>query len=165
MSTILIAYFTWSGNSKRLAAYLQTLTGGRVFRIETREPYPRFYQMAMSRAAKEKHRDSRPELTALPEGLDGCGTVYLVYPNWWNSVPMAVCSFLESVPLEGKRLRPLCTSGGSGIECSVSKIRQLCPKAEVENGLLVLDGTLDDTDVRERIEAWVNQTEKTEKNC
>lgn len=155
MSNILIAYFTWSGNSERLAGQIQQVTAGELFRIAAREPYPASYAMTASRAAKEKHRRSRPELLQYLEGIEAYDTIYLVYPNWWNTVPMAVCTFLERYDFGGKHIMPLCTSGGSGIANSVKEIRALCPGAQVDDGLLIAEQSVGDPAAAERMEQWI----------
>lgn len=155
MSNVLIAYFTWSGNSERLAGQIQQMTAGKLFRIATREPYPASYAMTASRAAKEKHRKSRPELIEYLEGIEGYDTICLVYPNWWNTVPMAVCTFLERYDFSGKRILPLCTSGGSGIQNSVKEIRTLCPGAQVDEGLLIAEQSVEDLAAAESMEQWI----------
>lgn len=155
MSKVLIAYFTWSGNSEQLARQIQTTTAGELFRIATREPYPNSYAMTASKAAKEKHQKRRPELIRYMESVEPYDTIYLVYPNWWNTVPMAVCSFLESCDFSGKCIMPLCTSGGSGIENSVKEIKQLCPGAQVGEGLLIAEHLVREPAVVRRIEKWI----------
>ena len=151
----LIAYFTWSGHSEQLARQIQKITAGELFHIETQEPYPTSYVMTATKAAKEKHQKKRPELIRNLESIEPYDTIYLVYPNWWNTIPMAVCTFLEQHDFSGRHIMPLCTSSGSGIQNSVEEIRQLCPKAQVDAGLLVADCSVQTPATAERIQGWI----------
>ena len=74
----------------------------------------------------------RPELKAYPENLDHYDTVFLCYPNWWNTLPMPVLGFIERYDWNGKHIIPVNTSEGSGAGQSVQKIREVCKGAEVE---------------------------------
>jgi len=88
----------------------------------------------------------KPELTALPDSLDGYEEVYLGYPNYWGTMPMAVFTFLEAHDFTGKTIKPFCTHEGSGLGNSVKDIKKLCPAAVVKNGLAVVGGTVNKAD-------------------
>lgn len=155
MSRNLIAYFTWSGNSERLAQQIQSVTKGMLFHIETREPYPESYQMTAAKAAKERDQMARPQLRKMLDNVMDYDKIYLVYPNWCGTVPMAVCTFLESCDFTGKRLMPLCTSGGSGIQSSIQQITKLCPTAQIGEGLLISQHAIAASETLERVKQWI----------
>ena len=58
--------------------------------------------------------------------------VFLGYPNWWGTIPMAVCTFLESYDFAGKTIIPFCTHEGSGLGNSVKDIKKLCKQSMVK---------------------------------
>ena len=110
---ILIAYFTWAenaadtsgvdattsasveapGNVARMAAWIQQETGGDLFSIRVKEPYSADYDECLDRAADEKAENARPVLVEEVLDMAGYDTVFLGYPNWWYSAPMAVFPF------------------------------------------------------------------------
>ena len=64
-------------------------------------------------------------------------TIYLAYPNYCNTMPMVVFTFLEEYGFEGKTIKPICTNGGSGLGTSVRAIKKLCPNSTVTKGLSI----------------------------
>lgn len=86
----------------------------------------------------------RPELKAYPENLDQYDTVFLCYPNWWNTLPMPVLGFIERYNWSGKRIIPVNTSEGSGAGKSVTKIREVCTGAFVDDAYELIGSQMDD---------------------
>lgn len=157
MADTLIAYFTWSGNSAHLAQLIQRITGGDLFRIRTQQPYPKSYPMTVSRAYKELQQHLWPELAAQVEHPEQYDQLYLVYPNWCGTLPMAVSAFLSETPFADCTIHPLCTSGGSGMARSVADIASLCPDAALKPGLLVSDRATQAPETEEAIRKWVSE--------
>ena len=107
MANTLIAYFTWSGNSAHLAQRIQRITGGDLFHIRTQQPYPKSYPMTVSRAYKELQQHLWPELAAQVSRPEQYDQLYLVYPNWCGTMPMAVSAFLRENHFTGCTIHPL----------------------------------------------------------
>ena len=146
-SNILIAYFTWadnthvenpdevdtdastsasvlaSGNAAIVASYIQDAVGGDLFSIRVTEPYSSNYDECLDRAAEEKAENARPALANRVENMDEYDIVFLGYPNWWYTVPMAIHSFVESYDLTGKTVIPFCAHGTGGLASSVRDLR------------------------------------------
>lgn len=93
---ILIAYFSWSGNTQHLAETIANMTGGTLFHIETANPYPSDYNECTEVAREELDYGVRPELSGTVDNLDDYDVVFVGCPVWWHTAPMAVWSFLES---------------------------------------------------------------------
>lgn len=125
------------GNTEVAAQMIQERTGGDLFRLEPVQAYPYGYNACIAQAQNEQRRDARPELKAYPDSLEGYDTIYLGYPNYWGTMPMCVCTFLEHFDFSGKTIRPFCTHEGSGMGRSEADIRRLCPGAKVERGLAI----------------------------
>ena len=157
MANTLIAYFTWSGNSAHLAQRIQRITGGDLFHIRTQQPYPKSYPMTVSRAYKELQQHLWPELAAQVSGPEQYDQLYLVYPNWCGTMPMAVSAFLRENHFTGCTIHPLCTSGGSGMARSEADIEALCPDAHLRPGLLVSDKAARAPETEEAIRKWVSE--------
>ncbi len=144
-SKILIAYYSRKGqnyvggsivnlpvgNTEVIATKIQELTGNDLFEIDTIKPYPTDYTETTNVAMDEKRGNARPELTATVDNMDSYDVIYLGYPNWWGTFPMAVFTFLESYNFSGKTIIPFCTHEGSGLGNSESDIKKLCPNAKV----------------------------------
>lgn len=164
---ILIAYFSQAGehyvngairplpigNTKVAAQMLQEITGGTMFFIDTLFRYPDDHMKKIDIAQKEKREQARPPLTDRVPNMDAYDTIFLCYPNWWETCPMAVFTFLESYDFTGKIIAPLCTNEGSGLSDSVGDIRKTCPGAIVTEGLSIRGGKV--REARAAIEAWV----------
>lgn len=143
-----------TGNTEIAAGILQKLTGAACFQIEPRQEYSRDYNECIAQAQADQRRDARPELKAYPESLDGIDTIYLGYPNYWSTMPMAVFTFLEHFDFTGKTIRPFCTHEGSGMGASEQDIRRLCPGARVEKGLAIRGGSV--RDAGPAIQKWLD---------
>ncbi len=128
---VLVAYFSWSGNTREIAKELQRQVGGDLFEIVVETPYPTDYNACTDQAAKELKAQSRPALKTHVADMKSYDTVFLGYPNWWSSIPMPVATFLEEYDFAGKTIVPFCSHGGGGIAQTVSAIGKLCPKAKI----------------------------------
>ncbi len=139
-STILIAYFSHSGNTQVVANQIHACVGGDLFRIATVEPYPSDYNAAVEVGRKEQRSRYRPKLVESAVNMASYRVVFLGYPNWWATMPMAMFTFLEQHDLSGKRIAPFCTHGSGGLGRSVRDLREACPQSVVLDGLAVRGG-------------------------
>ena len=143
------------GNTEVAARKLQALTGGDLFEIRTKRAYAADYHVCTEEALRELRQDERPELAATVPALDAYDTVFLGFPNWWGTMPMAVFTWLESVDLTGKTIRPFCTNEGSGMGRSESDLRRLYPSADIKAGLSLHGGSVKSAD--KDIERWLKK--------
>ena len=130
------------GNTEVAASMIGALTGGDLLPIDTVKAYPADYQETTDVARRELRQQARPELVGLPESIDSYDVVFLVFPNWWGTPPMAVFTFLESYDFAGKTIAPFCTHEGSGMGHSERDIRAACPGATVLDGLASRGGAV-----------------------
>jgi len=130
------------GNTEVAARMIQKLAGGDLFRIETVKDYPSDYEETTDVARQELRQKARPELAGRVDTMADYNVVFLGYPNWWSTMPMAVFTFLEAYDFSGKTIVPFCTHEGSGMGHSESDIRKLCPTATVLNGLAITGGSV-----------------------
>jgi flavodoxin len=140
---ILVAYFSWGGNTRIIAESVCQAVGGDIFEIKTVNIYPKEYRLVTDVARQEQETKARPALAASVNGMDSYDTVFLGYPNWWGTIPMALFTFLEAYDFTGKTIIPFCTHEGSALGRSVAEIRQLCPGATVLDGLAIRGGKVD----------------------
>ena len=146
---VLVAYFSWGGTTRKVAQAIQQMTGGDLFEIKTEKPYPTDYHATIDIGKKEKEDNVRPKLAGPLPDMKQYDVILLGYPIWWYIEPMAVKTFVEAQDLSGKTILPFATSGGSGVEGSVSDLRKTLPNAKVKDGILLnstggLDGWLKD---------------------
>ena len=130
------------GNTEVIAKKIQGLTGSDLFQIETVKPYPEDYTETTRVSKDELRQNARPELMETVADMASYEVIYLGYPNWWGTMPMAVFTFLESYDFSGKTIVPYCTHEGSGLGCSERDIKKLCPTAKVLSGLAIIGSTV-----------------------
>lgn len=150
-SKILIAYFTWAentqvenpeevdvdattsasvllpGNTAKMAGWIQQKVGGDLFSIVVSEPYSSDYDECLDRAADEKAENARPELVNHVDNMEDYDVVFLGFPNWWYTAPMAIFSFIEEYDFSGKTVVPFCAHGTGGLAGSVTDITAALP--------------------------------------
>ena len=95
------------GNTEKAANMIADITKGDVFKIEQKVPYSADYNTCIEQVKNDKNKKARPELIALPENISGYDEIYLGYPNYWGTMPMAVYTFLESFDFTGIKIHPL----------------------------------------------------------
>lgn len=142
------------GNTEVAADIVREFTGGDLFKIEQMKAYSKDYNECIAQAQDDQKRDARPELKGYPETIENYDIIYLGYPNYWGTMPMAVFTFLEHFDFSGKTILPFCTHEGSGMGNSVEDIKRLCPSAEVKQGLPIRGSGVKNS--RKDIEKWIN---------
>lgn len=125
------------GNTEVAAGILQTLTKGDLFKIDTVQSYPTGYHETTAVAKNELRSNARPELLEPLIDVAAYDLIFLGYPNWWGTMPMAVFTFLESSDFAGKSIAPFCTHEGSGMGRSEKDIEKLCPQSKILKGLAI----------------------------
>ena len=131
---ILIAYFSYSGNTKSVAEHLQSLIGGDLFEIKTSDPYPQDRDAVLAQGRKEFDDNFKPALANHLNDIDKYDIVFIGFPIWFSSTPMAILSFLETHNLSNKTIVPFSTRGGGEIGQSVAVIKAASPNSVVLDG-------------------------------
>lgn len=145
------------GNTARVAETLSRLTGAETFALAQAVPYSEAYDQCTAEAKRDLLAHARPALSALPD-LAGVDTVFLGYPNYWGTMPMAVYTFLESADLAGKRICPFCTHEGSGLSHTVQDIQKAAPGAAVTKGLAIHGSHV--AEAKSALAQWVEEVAK-----
>lgn len=138
MSSILVAYFSATGNTKAAAEIIADAVDAKLYEIKPEVPYTKAdlnWLNPLSRTTKEMHsKKGRPAIVTGDLSLEGVDTVFLGFPIWWYIAPTIVNSFLESHDFAGKRIVLFATSGGSGFGKAVKGLQPSCPDAAIEEG-------------------------------
>lgn len=150
----LIVYFSWSGNTEKVAAGIQSQTGADIFELVPQEAYTEDYDSLLGIAQEEQKNDARPAISDMVENMDGYDLIYVGFPNWWGDMPMILYSFFDEYDLSGKTIAPFCTSGGSGLSDTVRTIKTLEPDAVVLDGLHI--GSSEAADPESAVNEWLD---------
>lgn len=122
------------GNTEMAAEFIQQAVGGDLFEIHADRDYSEDHMVLIEEAKQELNAGTRVPVKEYPENLEQYDTIFLGYPNWWNTMPMVLFTFLEHYDWTGKRIIPFCTNEGSGLGDSVRDIRNICKGADVDGG-------------------------------
>lgn len=141
------------GNTEKAAKKIADITGADLFKIEQKSPYAKDYDTCIAQAKKDKQSNVRPELVSLPASIDEYDEIYLGYPNYWGTMPMAVYTFLEAFDWTGKIIHPFCTHEGSGLSDTEKDIAKAAKGAKVTKGLAIHGSSVDSAG--NAISAWV----------
>ena len=140
---ILIAYYSWSGNTRKIAERIRRETGGTLFEIKPVRPYTTNYNAAVEQAKDEIKAGFRPELMALPEIMPYT-TVFLGTPIWWYTMP-PLAAFIDRCNIDSKIVAPFYTHGGGGGGTFEKDIAKMCPDSTVKAGFGVCNSGGPDT--------------------
>ena len=146
------------GNTEKAAKMIADVTGGALYRIEQARPYSEDYDACTAEAKADLQRNARPEVLNLPGDLDDYDEIYLGYPNYWGTMPMAVYTFLEHYDFAGKTIHPFCTHEGSGLANTVKDVAKAAPGAKVTQGLAIYGSSVDSAG--DALERWVREVQK-----
>lgn len=135
MATSLVAYFSASGTTARVAETLASAASADLFEIAPANPYTAAdldWTDRSSRSTKEMNDEaSRPTMKVDAPSLDGYDTIFVGFPIWWYVEPRIIDTFLESTDFAGKTIVPFATSGGSGLGKAPERMASLTPGATV----------------------------------
>ena len=145
MSKVLVAYFSASGVTAKVAEGLAKEIGADLFEIEPETPYTNAdlnWQDKKSRSTIEMNdRGCRPAICSKVEDMARYGVVFVGFPVWWYREPSIIDTFMEAYDFSGKTVVPFATSGGSPIGDAGKNMQALAPGAEVAAGKRLTTGT------------------------
>ena len=138
MSRKLVAYFSASGVTAKLAEALSEAIGADLYAIEPEVPYTKAdlnWMNKNSRSSVEMNDPaSRPVIAGKRDNMDEYDTIFVGFPIWWYVAPTIINTFLESYDFAGKTIIPFATSGGSGMGKTNEKLQPSCPGAKLVEG-------------------------------
>lgn len=141
---VLIAYFSWSGNTKQLAEMIQEQIGGELFEIAPETPYTDDINELSGIALREQRDNIRPTLNSAVPDMSRYDVIFVGFPNWWNNMPMPVFTFLEEYDFSGKTVIPFTTYGNGVCGKSVDSIQDILSEATILDGLAIQEHELQD---------------------
>ena len=138
MGRKLVAYFSASGVTAKMAEKLSEAIGADLYAIEPEVPYTKAdldWMDKKSRSTIEMNNPaSRPAITGKRDNMNDYDTVFVGFPIWWYVAPTIINTFLESYDLTDKTIIPFATSGGSDMGKTNEKLLPSCKGAKLLNG-------------------------------
>ena len=154
MSKVLVAYFSCSGNTKKLASKISEIVNGELYEIKPISPYTSDdldWTNNESRSSIEmNNKSSRPQIVDDLENINNYDTIYLGFPIWWYQAPTIINTFLEKYDFAGKKIIPFATSGSSGMGETNKYLINSCPGANLVDGKRFGNVSL------EELKNWIN---------
>lgn len=152
---ILVAYFSATGTTARVAAKLAAVTDGTLYAITPAKPYTSAdldWHDRRSRSSVEMNDpQARPALGGKALDTADYDVIFIGYPIWWDLAPRIIETFIESHDLDGKTVIPFATSGGSTLAGSAAALKRSYPALNWKEGRLL--NRADDSTIR----AWIGQ--------
>ena len=156
--SVLVAYFSATGNTEAAAGYIADALGADTFEITPAEPYTSDdlnWSDEDSRVSRE-HEDPSLQTVELtettPENWDSYDTVFIGYPIWWGVAAWPVSSFVAANDFTGKTVIPFCTSSSSGLGESGTLLAQAAGTGEWLEGQR-FSGNVSESDVTQWLDS------------
>lgn len=121
------------GHTAAAAEFIGQAVGGDLIELETVKSYNPDHMKMIYEAKEELDKGIRPALKECPD-ISEYDVIFLGFPNWWNTLPMPVVTFLEQCSWGGKKIIPFVTSGGSGFGRSLEDLKKYAPGAQILPG-------------------------------
>ena len=151
---ILVAYYSYTGNTKDMAESINSVVNGDLFEIKTDKKYSNTYAIMTLQVKAETFFKNRPNVTTKVDNMEEYDIVFVGYPIWWWTTPAIINSFLEEYDLSNKIVIPFCTSSDTEIERTMTSIRYSAKNSAVLDGLRLQ--TNDSTNLNE-INNWLSK--------
>lgn len=141
------------GNVKKTALIIKDILDVKMFELIEVDKYPTDYSLCTKRAKEELLNNIS---IAYKDDIDisDYDCIYLGFPNWWNTMPLIVRSFLENKDLSNKHIYPFCLHQGSGFGNSLNDLKKICPNSIIHKGLSLYEVN------KENIERWVREDDR-----
>ena len=154
MSKSLVAYFSTTGTTRKIAETIAEVVGADIYEIEPAEHYSSLdldWDKQNSRSTIEmQNPNSRPALADTNFDVSSYDTIYLGFPIWWYVAPHIINTFLETYDFAGKTIITFATSGGSGFGDTLSRLRHSAPDSRFIQGRVFQGNIFQDT-----IATWI----------
>lgn len=141
------------GNTEIVAGILHTIIDADLFKIEQEIPYSDVYKECVQQSLKDFKENARPVIKNLMDSLKNYDEIYLGFPNYCGTMPMAVYTFLETFDFSGKVIHPFMTHEGSGLCNTVAEIQEHAKGSCVTNGIAILGREANDAE--QLLKNWI----------
>ena len=155
----LVAYFSWSGNTREAAKYIAQKLKADEFEIIREKAYPKEYTPCTEDAKAEKEAGERPAIKGKVENMDQYDVVFVCVPVWWYTAPMPVFTFLELYDLKDKTVIPFCTAYTAEYE-TLNDIVKATPDSKHKDGICIVTKEMGGKDMEKKhpkIDKWLTE--------
>lgn len=152
---ILVAYYSYGGNTRAVAQAIAAETGGDLFEIVPAKAYPKDHDVVVDQARKEITAGVRPALKADRANAADYDVIFVGSPCWWATIAPPVATFLAGHDFKGRTIIPFMTHEGSRMGHTEADIRKLCPGAVVTEGFPVRGSAAKSS--QEAVSGWIGK--------
>ena len=153
MGKRLVAYFSASGTTRKIAEIIAQVAEADLYEIMPKQPYSKAdlnWMDKKSRTSMEmSDKKFRPEISDTDIPVDQYDEIILGFPIWWYVAPTIINTFLENYNFSGKKIVLFATSGGSGFGNTVSELKPSAPDA------VIIEGNVFHKATKREIAEWV----------
>lgn len=158
MTKTLIAYFSYSGNTRHLAELIRDQTNGDLFQIKERVAYSTDFQSRETRAKQEAEQASTPELLVDLESIENYDRIFIGTPNWFNTMAPPVRTFLTNKNWQDKELILFNTNGGGGLGRILADVQQNTTGANLQEAFTISENRI--LFAEDKLIDWLNTLAK-----
>ncbi len=157
-SSVLVVYYSATGNTAQVAQYIADATGGDLFELEPVEPYTDDdlnWTDDNSRVSQEHADESLRDVELVADTVDNWDqydTVFIGYPIWWGIAAWPVDGFVEANDFSGKTVIPFCTSSSSGLGESGQLLADMAGTGDWQEGQRFPSGVS-----QEDVQSWIEE--------
>ena len=157
MDNKLIVYFSYSGNTRKIANKIREKIKCDILEIKTVVPYSKDYDTVVNDEQNSEASNFLPEIQDIKLDLSKYDKIILGTPVWWYRPVPAIRTFLTQNDLSGKIIKPFATNAG-WLGNTFKEIKTLCPNSEVEKGMnIVFESYSDKLITKEQdIDNWIS---------
>ena len=153
MGKKLVAYFSASGTTRKIAEIIAQVAEADLYEIMPKQPYSKAdlnWMDKKSRTSVEmSDKKFRPEISDTEVPVDQYDEILLGFPIWWYVAPTIINTFLETYNFSGKKIVLFATSGGSGFGNTVSELKPSAPDT------VIIEGNVFHKATKREIAEWV----------
>lgn len=154
-ASILCVYFSHLDPIVDIAEFISSQTKAKLLRIETVGEYPLSRNELAKKAAEEHSKGFRPALKNAPQNLIDYDIIFLCFPQWDSTMPMALFTFIEDYDMRDKAVIPVVYGGNTALDNAVNDIHSLVPSMMIVNGFTFTDELTDE--LKAELEGWMNK--------
>ena len=134
MGKTLVAYFSASGKTAKVAEKLAAKVGADLYEIKPTVKYTRADLNWMDRKSRSSiemnDKSFRPEIITGDVDVAPYDTIYLGFPIWWYVAPTIINTFLETYDFSGKKIILFATAGSSDFGNTTAELKPSAKDAE-----------------------------------
>ena len=140
------------GNTEVVAEYIRDITNGDLFKVEPLVPYPANYSECIEEAKVRTREHKAPIKENIPD-ISNYEVIYVGSPIYWGGMPEELFTALKGIDYTGKIIRPFTTHEGSGLSSVPRQLKELCPGANVLDGLAIVGSEVNNS--KQKIQEWI----------